>query len=119
MLADKIEGEQRVPQMVEHAHEDDDVETLSEGSDFIYVELRELDLLESQRFARQPGLREVALIAVDAEDAIGTTALHLDRIETGVAPDIQHAPAAKIVRQVRREPAEFCSGIIAEKMVRR
>ena len=119
MLADKVECEQRMPQMVQHAHEDHEVEPLPDRAHIVDVELGELDIVIAERFAREPGLREIALVAVDAEHARRAAALHLDRIEAGVAADVEHALARKILRQMRREAAEFRAWIIAEEMVGR
>src|SRR5579883_3651650 len=44
MLVNEVEGEQRMAQMVEHAHEKHDVEALAEPCDVIDRELAELDL---------------------------------------------------------------------------
>src|SRR5438309_7123214 len=106
-----------MPQMVEHAHENHEVELLSQATDFINVELRELDVVEAQRFCRKPRLRKIALVAVDTEHATGAAALHLDRIEAGVAADVEYALAGKVLRQLRREAAKLCAWIIAEEML--
>src|SRR3954453_9198896 len=119
MLTDKVEREQRVPQVVEDPHENHEVELLAERRNVIDVELHEFDVAEIQDFGGKPRLREVALVAVYAQHPARATALHLDRIEARVAADIEHALAAEVARQVRREAAELRARIIAEKMVGR
>ena len=68
---DEVEREQRVPQMVEHAHEDDDVEAAAERSDVVDGEAPELDIVLAERLGGEPRLGEVAPVAVDAEHEIG------------------------------------------------
>jgi hypothetical protein len=119
MLADQIEREERMAQMVEHAHEDHEVELLADRGHIIDRQVGELDALEPEHLARQPRLGKVALVAVDAEHARRAAPLHLDRIETRVAADVEHALAAQIVRNDMGESLEFEARIIAEEMVGR
>src|SRR5437764_13160011 len=119
MLADEVEREQRVPQMVEDAHEDHEVEALAQRGDVVDIELGEFDVVEIEHFAREPRLGEIALVAVDTEHPAGAAALHLDRVEAGVATDVEHAFPAEVLRQLRSEAAEFRARIIAEEMVGR
>src|SRR5690606_16550664 len=52
-------------------------------------------------------------------DAIRAAALHLDRIEARVAPDVEHRLAAQIARDGGLEPPPFEGRVVAEEMVRR
>ena len=47
----------------------------------------------------EPRLREVAVVPVDADDALGAAALHLEGVEAGVAADVEH-------RRAGRDPPE-------------
>src|SRR4051812_25624868 len=107
MFADEIQREQRMAQMVEHAHEDHEVKPLAQRAYIVHVELREFDVVKAQRFTRQSCLSEITLVTVNAEDAIRAAALHFDRIKAGVAADIENALAVEIIRQMRREATEF------------
>src|SRR5205823_8424127 len=84
------------------------------------VDFGELDVVViTEDFAREPRLTEIPFVAVDPEHAVGPAALHLDRVEAGVAADVEHAFAAEVPGQLRREAAELGAGIIAEEMVGR
>src|SRR5207253_531382 len=114
-LANEVEREQGVAKVVEHPHEDDEVEALAQSADIVDVGLRELDVVMAERLGGEPRLGEVALVAVNAEHARGAAALHLDRIETRVAADVEHALAGD-VGQFAGEPAELGARIIAKEM---
>src|SRR4051812_47139962 len=91
MLADEVEGEERVAQMIEHAHEDHEVEGLADRTDVIDVELGELDyIVVAEHLGGEPGLIEIALVAVDAEHAARSAAFHFDRIEAGIAANVEN-----------------------------
>ena len=94
MLVDEVQREQRVPQVVEHAHEQHDVEALVEPTDLEHRQLAQLDV-DAADLGGEAGLREVALVAVDAEHALGATALHLDGIEAAVAADVEDGAAGR------------------------
>src|SRR6185437_9277984 len=120
VLADEVEREQRVAEVVKHPHEDHEVELFAERAHVIDVELSELDLsVVAEHLGREPRLREVAFVAVDAEHARGSAPPHLDRIESCVAADVEHALAAEIARETGFEAAELRAGIIAQEMVGR
>jgi hypothetical protein len=117
VLVDEVEGQQRMAQMIEHAHEEHDVEALAQGTDVVDRELAELDVL-ARHFGREARLREVALVEIDAEHARGAALLHLDRVEAAVAADVEHGLAREVLRDRVREAAPFDGGVVAEEMVR-
>ena len=119
MLADQVEREQRVAQVVEHAHEDHEVEPLAERADVIDRELGELDVVEAERLGREPRLREIAVVAVDAEHPRRAAPLHLDRVEARVAADVEHGLAGEVRRHGIGEATELGARIVAEEMVGR
>src|SRR3982751_4682765 len=66
---------------------------------------------------REARLLEIAWVGVDADDARRAAALHLQRVESGVAADVEHGLAGEISRNCVREAAPLHSRIIAEEMV--
>ena len=67
----------------------------------------------------EPRLREVVVVEVDAEHALGPAPLHLDRIEAGIAADVEHGSAGEIGRDRVGESPPFDSGIVAQEVVGR
>src|SRR5690606_3876051 len=104
-------------QVIEHAHEDHEVEPLAELRDRVHVELTQLDLV-TEHLGRELSLREVARIGVDADDARGASALHLERVEPGVAADVEHALTGEIRRQRIGEALELRARVVAEEVLR-
>ena len=121
VLADQVEREQRVAQVVEHAHEDHEVEALAQRRDVVDRQVAELDAPSlagpAQRLGRQPRLRQIALVAVDAEHPRRAAPLHLDRVEAGVAADVEHALAGHVGGQRVGEAGELEVGIVAQEMI--
>src|SRR6476620_3613408 len=116
MLADEIERQERVAQMVEYPKEQYEVETLAERADVIDRELREFDI-EAGHLGCEARLLEIALVVIDREHPRGAAALHLQRIKPGVAADIENTLAGKIGRDRIGEMPPFHRGVIAKKMV--
>jgi hypothetical protein len=54
------------------------------------------EILESELRACPLGLTEVAVLGIDGEDA-GAALRQLERVEAGVAADVERAPAAEIM----------------------
>jgi hypothetical protein len=98
VLGEQVQREERVPEVVEHAHEEHEVEALAEEGHVIDRELQELDL-HPRDLGGEARLREVARVGVDPDDAGGAAPLHLDRIEARVAAHVEHAlPAPRSAR---------------------
>jgi hypothetical protein len=114
---EEVEREERVAQVVEHAHEQHEVEALAEGGDVVHRELPELDV-EAGDLAGEARLREVALVRVDPHDPGGAAALHLEREEPGVAPDVEDGLPIEALRQGARDGAPHDVGVIAEEVLR-
>ena len=73
-------------------------------------QLPQLDV-DARDLGREPRLGQVALVAVDADDAVGAAALHLDRVKAGVAADVEHRLPAQVLRDGVREPLPLeCAG---------
>ena len=58
-------------QVIEHAHEDDDVECFAELPDVVDGQVAELDVGKSGDLGGEASLVEIDLVAVDADDAAG------------------------------------------------
>jgi hypothetical protein len=76
MLVDEVESKQGMAQVVEDAHEHDEVEFLADCTDIVDGHLGEIDL-QPDHAGGEAGLGEVVLVEVDAEHAGGTASLHL------------------------------------------
>ena len=65
MLVDEAEREQRVPEMVEHAQKQHDVESLAERSNIVHREFMQIDL-DSADLGGEAGLGEIVRVVIDA-----------------------------------------------------
>src|SRR5438067_1273646 len=81
--------------MVKHAQEQNQIEFFRELIDLIDIQLPELDI-EAGHLRRKSRLCEVPRVRIDAEYARGASPFHLQRIEAGIAADIEHGPAGQI-----------------------
>src|SRR5512138_2163897 len=97
MLADQIERQERVAQMVKDPEEQHEVEALAERADVIDRELRELDI-EARDLSREARLPEITLVVIDRQHARRAAPLHFQRIEPGIAADIENALAGEVGR---------------------
>src|SRR5438477_9116179 len=101
--------------MVKHAKKQHDIETLADRGDVIDGQLGELNV-EPGDLRGKPRLPKIAVVAVNRDHAGGAAALHLERVESAVAADVEHRPAAQIGRDCVREATPFDRRIITEKM---
>ncbi len=118
MLVQQVEREQRMAQVVEHAQEQHDVEALAERGNVVDGELAELDLGAAD-LGGEARLGEVAFVGVDSHHAVRAAPLHLDRVEAGVAADIEHGLAAQVRRERVGEVTPLDGGVVAQEMVGR
>ncbi len=116
MFVQQVEREQRMAEVVEHSHEQHDVEAFTERRHVVHREASEFDL-DAGHLGGEARLIQVALVPVDADDAVGATAFHFDRIEAAVAPDVEHGASLQIVGQRVRESAPFDRRVVAEEMI--
>jgi hypothetical protein len=77
VVVDQVQRQQRMAQVVEHAHEHHEVEALAQLADVVDRQLAKLDVL-ALHLGGEAGLLQVAVVEVDAEHAIGAAPLHLD-----------------------------------------
>lgn len=118
VLPEEIERKQRVTQVVQHAHQQDDIEPLSEFGDVIDGQLSKLDVHRAD-LGREAGLREIAVTGVESDNLSRPAPLHLDRVEAGVATDIEHGLAAEVPRHTGRDMPPENRGVVAQKVSRR
>jgi len=64
-------------------------------------------------------LREVVFIGIDAEYALGATALHFERIEPAIAADVEDGLSGKVLRQRIGEALVFDLRVVTEEVIRR
>src|SRR5437764_100551 len=103
-----------MPQMVEHTHEQHEIEFLAAVLDVIDRKLPELDV-DLVDLGGKPRLRHVIRIGIDAEHALGPAPLHLDRVKAAVTADVEHAVPPQVGNGVG-EAMPFDGRIVAEEM---
>src|SRR3546814_18840535 len=81
-------------QVIEHAHEQDQIEALREMSDLIDRHLPELYVV-SQNLGGERRLGEVAGVGVDTDATGRAAALHRHRVAAAVGAACEHAEAAE------------------------
>src|SRR4051812_21941351 len=111
VLPQQVEGEQRIAQVIEDAHEQHQIEFLAETADVVDRSLVELDV-EAEAIGEQPRLTQVERLAVDADDVRRAAPLHLERVEPRVAADLEHRPPGEVRRESMCETAEIRVGIV-------
>jgi hypothetical protein len=92
MLADEVERQQRVAQVVEHPHEEHHVELLTKPGNVVDRHLLEFDVVPGHLRGKS-GLRQVARVEVYSHHALSAASLHLDGVEAAIATDIEHGLA--------------------------
>src|SRR3954464_15087700 len=105
-----------MPQVIEHAHEQHDIEYLPKRRQVVHRHLTELDL-ESRDLGGKARLRQISWIAVDADPARRSAPLHFDRVEPAIAADIENSAPAKIRRDGVRQVAPLDRRVVSEKMI--
>src|SRR5437763_1861373 len=71
------------------------------------------------KLRRRPARLPQKVWVLVERDHVRPASREFDRVEAGVASDIERVPAAEIVRQVRADIAPLERGEIAERMIRR
>src|SRR5579885_3231366 len=102
-------------QVIQHPHEDHDVECFTELADVINRKLSKLDD-EPADLSGKSCLSEVVIAAVDSDDPVGAAAFHFHRIESSVAADIEHRLAAQVGIDDLAEALPLYRRIIAQEM---
>src|SRR5215210_5723297 len=92
---DQIQREQWMTQVIEDAHEENQVELLAELRHVVNRELSKLDV-RAKHFGGEARLCKIVFVEIDTDDAIGAAAFHLERVVARVATDIEHGAAGEI-----------------------
>jgi hypothetical protein len=116
MLPDKIERQQGMAKVVENAHEKNYVEAFTESPDVIDRQFPELDA-DLRHLGREACLSQIAIVKINADNAVGAPALHLDGVKAGVAANVENALPGQVGGDSVRELAPFDIGIIAKEVV--
>jgi hypothetical protein len=117
VLVNQIEGKQRVPQVVKHTHKYDEIEFSSQARYVPHGHAAKfhIDILY---LGRKSCLLEIVLIRIDPDHLCRTTTLHLEAIETGIAPYVQHALSREVGWYRVAKAREFHFWVIAEEVIR-
>jgi hypothetical protein len=118
VLVNQVEREERVPQMIEDTHKDDEIEPFSKARHVPHCHPTKFDI-NLFYLRRKSCLSEIVLIGVNTQHLGCTATLHFKRIEARIASDVQHALAGEISRYRMPESRELCFRIVAEEMIRR
>src|SRR4030081_1497240 len=103
--------------MVEHAHEDDEVEGLAELSDVVNGKVAEFDV-KIVYLRREARLRQILVTSTEPEHALGTAAFLLNCVKAGIAADVQHRFSLQGFGNDVGEVLPFHRRIVAEKVRR-
>src|SRR4051812_44954724 len=104
-------------QMVEHAHEDDEIELLAQLPDVICRHLAEFNF-KPVDLGGKAGLRQVLLVAIETKHTLGAAPLHLHRVKACIAADIEHGLAIEAIRNDFGEASPLHIGIVTQEMCR-
>src|SRR4051812_33970522 len=118
VFVDEIERQQRMPEVIEDAHEEHDVETLLQAPDLEHRQLSKVDV-DLADLGGEPRLCQVALVAVDSHHARGAAALHFNGIEPGVTADVEDGAASQIGGDGLGELCPLEARIVSQEMVGR
>src|SRR5687768_11025292 len=97
MVVEKVQGKKRVPQVIEHAHEKDNVEALPKLCHIVNREVLEL-YFNVIHFRREAGLGQVSFVGIDRDYAFRTPLFHFERIESAVTTYVEHGFSAQVRR---------------------
>src|SRR5579871_463856 len=118
VLVQQIQRQQRMPEVVEDAQKQHQIKLLPERADLVHRHPAELNR-RARNFRDESRLLQISFVGIDAKHARGAAPLHLDRIESRVAADIEHGFPSEIRRDRMRELLPFERRVISQKMMRR
>lgn len=116
MLEQEIERQKRVAQVIEHAHENDEIELLLQPPHLIDRHLMELDV-EARVFGCEACLAQIMRIGIDADDPACIAPLHFQRVEAGIAADIENAAALEVIGDDMPEALPLEPRIVAKEVI--
>src|SRR5947209_1909508 len=83
-------------QVIEDSKKKNDIEFFPELLHVVDRKFAKFDI-EPQRLSGELRLRQVLIVKVDAEHAVGAAPLHFDAVEAAIAADIKHRFTAQIL----------------------
>src|SRR3954465_763612 len=101
--------------VVKNAQEENQVEFLSQLAYFVNRHAFKIDV-ELVHVGSEASLRQVLVVGVQTEHPRGAAALHLHRIKSGVATDIEHRFTREVVRNGLCKAAPLDFGIVSQEM---
>src|SRR5512132_3809733 len=104
--------------MIQYAHQQHDIEPFAEPGDVIDGQLAELDL-DLADLCGEASLPEIAVTGIEPDDARGPAPLHLDRVEAGVAANVENGHAGQVLRQAGGDVPPQNGRIVTQKVPRR
>jgi hypothetical protein len=117
-LGDDIEAEERVAQVIEHAHEQHEIPLFAGGSEIVHLHVPELDTIAQRELACRPiRLAKEQRLHIDTGD-LRAAPRELEGVEARVAPDVQRTPPCQLRRQIGRDLRPLERRKIAERVVR-
>src|SRR5437868_7626364 len=118
VFVNQIEGKKRMPQMVKDSHEDHEIKLLAQLGDVVHRQFSELDV-EASHLSGEARLRQIRLVEIDSDHAIRAPALHLHRIESRIASDIQNRFPLETLRYRVSELPPLHVRVVTEKVIGR
>src|SRR5438477_10375935 len=100
--------------MIKHAHEDHEIELFAELADVVGRELPKFDL-QSAHAGRELRLLQIFVLGIQPEHAIGSAALHLHGVKTGVTADVENRFARQTVGNDMAKSSPFHCGVVTKK----
>jgi hypothetical protein len=95
VLVNQIQGQQGMAKVIEDAEEQHDIEPLAQRRDVKNRQLAELEL-NPAHLGGKAGLVQIVRVRIHGDYALGAAPLHLDRVEAGIAADVEDGPATQI-----------------------
>lgn len=116
-LHGKVEAEERITEVIKHAHEDHVVKLPVDGIKFVDGTPAEFDI-EVQGVGREARLIEIPIINIDPKYVFGPAAFHLDGIEASIAANIENRLACERSRDLAANLLPFDVWKISQKVIR-
>src|SRR5688572_24668575 len=98
MLVYEIQRKKRMPEVVKHAHENHEVELLTQRADLVNRQFSKLNI-GLEHFCREPRLVQILVVEIHRNHAFGSPTFHFERVEAGIAANIQNALPGQIRRK--------------------
>src|ERR1700726_1403342 len=101
--------------MIQDPHKGHEVERFSESWEVVDRDISEFDV-ELAHLRRETGLRQIFVATIQTEHPLGTTPLHLHRVQAGIARDVENGFSFQRDWYGVGEPAPLYLRVIAQEM---